>query len=72
MKTIEIVIFIKHLEKERKNLHSFSSLAKAQKFCQEFSSDNPEYGLKKNPKNSRHWTGDSYNFSLRIEKVKLD
>lgn len=72
MKTVEIVLFIKHLEKSKEIIGVFSSLAKADKFCLNFSKDNDEYGLSKNPKNKRHWKSDSYNYSIKIVSKKVD
>lgn len=72
MKTVEIVIFIDHLEKEREIKGVFTTLDKADKFCMEFSKNNPEYNLKRNSKNKRHWIGDSYNYNLKIIKELVD
>lgn len=71
-KNIFIVLFIDHLLNKRETVHVASSYVKADSFCSNFSIENPEYKLKKNPKNKNHWIGDSYNYNLIIESHKLD
>ena len=72
MKYVEVVIFINHLEKTQDIVGVLTSLSKAEQSCMKFSKNNPEYGLKKNSKNKRHWISNSYNYNLKIVKKTLD
>jgi hypothetical protein len=72
MKHVEVVIFINHLEKTQNVIGVLTSLSKAEQCCMKYSKNNPEYGLKKNQKNKRHWISDSYNYNLKIVKTPLD
>lgn len=71
-KFVYIVTFIDHLHNKREIVYVGSSYASSDSFCSNYSLENPEYKLSRNPKNKNHWIGESFNYNMKIDKKELD